>query len=127
MLRKHLKDAGLGLLITIVLVFLMEAGLFAIGVGRPDVETPLSRGFSSTDAYLVPDPEVAGAGPHDRWLLRVDTEPPQRAEPMASGWSTSMAIRMRPWRQFHQQLPKLGCRSITWRWKCGIWKRYSPR
>lgn len=61
MLRKHLKDAGLGLLITIALVFLMEAGLSAIGVGRPDVETPLSRGFSSTDAYLVPDPEVAGA------------------------------------------------------------------
>ena len=45
-----------------------------------------SDGWVSTSLELT-DPEVAGAGPHDRWLLRVDTEPPQRAEPMASGWS----------------------------------------
>lgn len=57
---KHLKDALIGLVVTIVLFAVAESVLWAAGAGEPDLATPLSRGFDATVPYLVPDPDLEG-------------------------------------------------------------------
>lgn len=57
---KYLKDALIGLAVTIVLFAAAESVLWAAGLGEPDLATPLSRGFDATVPYLVADPEVEG-------------------------------------------------------------------
>lgn len=58
--RRLATDAVLGVLVTLVLLALFEGIFWAAGMGEPHSRTSLSRGFSSNEAYLVPDPEVAG-------------------------------------------------------------------
>jgi len=59
-IRRQLLDLCLGLLVTLVLFGLIEAGLWMAGLGDPSLSTDLSRGFDSTASYLVPDPDRAG-------------------------------------------------------------------
>lgn len=59
-IRRLATDSVLGVLVTFVLLALFEVIFWAAGMGEPQSQTSLSRGFSQDEAYLVPDPKVAG-------------------------------------------------------------------
>ena len=55
------RDVGIGLLLAALLLGLLEAVLWALGIGAPLEGTEPREGFSAEARYIVPDPDKAGA------------------------------------------------------------------